>query len=38
LRDVFPNKIVSFAENQTFWPPQIFGLATPLDMFMSLRT
>jgi len=30
LRGVFPNKIVSFPENQTFWPAQISGLATPL--------
>ena len=30
LRGVFLNKIMLFAWNQTFWPPQIFGLATPL--------
>jgi len=30
LRGNIPNKIALFARNETFWPPQIFGLATLL--------
>jgi len=31
LRGVFPNKIVLFAWNQTFWPPHFWaGYATAL--------